>query len=63
MQIQLNNQFEHNGLKGYSIDNVINHTNIARKVSKMDIDMQDSGSSLQKHGSCDMSERTASTNI
>jgi hypothetical protein len=58
----LNNQFEHNGLKGYSIDKVINHTSFVKLSKKEDSDMQDC-SVLKKMSSCDISDHTTSTNI
>lgn len=62
MQIQLNNQFVHNGLKGYTIDKVISHSSYVKHSKKEDADMQDC-SDMKKMGSCDISDHTASTNI
>jgi len=41
MQIQLNSQFEHAGLSGYSIDKVFNHSSFVKLSKKEDSDMQD----------------------
>jgi len=62
MQIQLNNQFEHNGLSGYTIDKIINHSSFVKLSKKEDADMQDC-SEMKKMSSCNVSDHTASTNI
>lgn len=62
MQIQLNNQFEQNGLSGYAIDKIINHSSFVKLSKKEDADMQDC-SEMKKMGSSNLSDHTASTNI
>jgi hypothetical protein len=41
MQIQLNNQFEHNGMTKYCIDNVIPHTKFLQIGKNKDVEMSD----------------------